>query len=715
MNNPFSVQRTEFESPHSVQSGDNTMYSPRRSCHRRIYRLHSTVALGLLTVLIVAASHAAAATIRVPQDHNTIQAGIDAASSGDVVVVDAGTYKERIHLKPGITVRSAGDDRKGKLGLQRAETTIIDGNVAGATAPGVTMDEDATLDGFSVTGIGQYDEERWKKHHATQGEEQAKEPIGAPGTAGIAVLGVTRCTVTNNIVHHIGYTGIGITGAKGKHVSPHIFRNVTYRNMGGGIGSMRGSTAIIEENICFENFYAGIGHEDANPLVINNTCYKNVRAGIGISEGACPTVHGNKCYHNRRAGIGVRTEATTSPIVEDNDCYENDMAGIGAREDATPIIRHNRCYKNAMAGIGCRTKACPLIEHNECYENGMAGIGCRTEAEPVIRHNRCHDNEMAGIGSQLGARPVIVSNECFGNLMAGVGTETEAVAVIRGNKCYNNLMAGIGSRTGARPIIEGNFCYDNVLAGIGSEDGSIPVIRNNQCVKNGQAGIGTQTGARALIVENECRENTLAGIGIREEASAVIIENKCLENKTVAIGVRNASNAYVAKNELVRTGGMPPMIAIREDSSAVVIDNTIKGGGVAGVMVQGTAMISGNQFQGNGPRGGPGPPNFAAWIHGGSTVSFSDNRTDRWRHALFASGAKQVRATGNTASHFLRVSIVVDKSEKPAHVFGNVAISDNSDDEAVKLSGPQGVVGENSRKGPDRKTKANEAGATGTR
>ena len=62
----------------------------------------------------------------------------------------------------------------------------------------------------------------------------------------------------------------------------------------------------------------------------------------------------------------------------------------------------------------------------------------------------------------------------------------------------------------------------------------------------------------------------------------MIIENKCIENKTVAIGVRNASNAYVAKNELVRTGGMPPMIAIREDSSAVVIDNTIKGGGVAG-------------------------------------------------------------------------------------------------------------------------------------
>ncbi len=139
------------------------------------------------------------------------------------------------------------------------------------------------------------------------------------------------------------------------------------------------------------------------------------------------------------------------------------------------------------------------------------------------------------------------------------------------------------------------------------------------------------------------------------------------------------------------------MIAIREDSSAIVTDNTIIGGGVAGVMVQGTAAITGNQFRGNGPRAG-GPPNFAAWVLGGSNVSFFNNRTDRWRHALFARDANQIWATNNTTSNFLGTAILVDRSKLPAHVFGNIALSNSENDKPATVKGPQGVVGDNVQK-----------------
>ncbi|MDB4733184.1 right-handed parallel beta-helix repeat-containing protein [Planctomicrobium sp.] len=367
------------------------------------------------------ANYTVAATIEVPKDHSKIQAAIDAAQDGDVILVAAGTYHERIDLKSGITVKSAGDDAPGKLGLKRAEATIIDGGGEGSKA-GVTMAERSTLDGLTITNIGVYDDEKWNHHHKSHGNEQSHAHIGEPGVAGVSIEGV-NCTVTNNIVHHIGYTGIAIQRVGEKPCSPHIYKNVCYRNMGGGIGSMKGSTAVIEENICFHNFYAGIGHDNASPTVISNTCYENIRAGIGVSEGSCAIVRGNRCYHNRRAGIGIRTDNTTRPLIEGNDCYENDMAGIGTDEGAAPTLRGNRCYRNKLAGIGVREHSHATIINNECYENGKAGIGQESNSVTILIGNYSHHNKASGIGFAAcdSGESTLINNRVIDNALVAIG------------------------------------------------------------------------------------------------------------------------------------------------------------------------------------------------------------------------------------------------------------------------------------------------------
>lgn len=365
----------------------------------------------VIIVMSVLVGGARADVLQVPRDHQKIQAAIDSAKADDTVLVAAGTYRERVRLKDGVTLRSAGDDAKGKLGLKRAEATIIDGGGKQGEGPGVAMADDATLDGFTVTNVGVYDDAEWKRHHATHGNEQAHEHIGEPGTAGISAIGVT-CKITNNIVHHIGYTGIAIQGVEGKRCSPSVLRNVCYRNMGGGIGSMRGSTSVIEENVCFQNFYAGIGHEGSSPLVVNNDCYENIRAGIGISEGSKPVVRGNRCHHNRRAGIGIRTGEETQPVVEDNDCHHNDMAGIGCEKECAPLIRNNRCHENTLAGIGCRDDARPLIVGNHCIKNQAVGIGFEEtkSSQATVINNHVADNDKVAIGIHSGWKVRLIGN-----------------------------------------------------------------------------------------------------------------------------------------------------------------------------------------------------------------------------------------------------------------------------------------------------------------
>lgn len=417
--------------------------------------------------------------LRVPSEFATIAGALSAAKSGDQILVAPGVYRERIEIPAGVEVRSVGRDTPGTLGLLRAERTILDGAGGAGERPGVLMSAGAVLDGFTVTGVGAYQEEEWRRHHETRGRLQSYEHIGAPGVAGIAV-GET-CEVRNNIVHHIGYTGIAVSGAA---ASPLIVSNVCYRNMGGGIGAMNRSTASIRGNTCFENFYAGIGHENADPVVEFNRCFGNIRAGIGISEGASPVVRSNLCYGNRRAGIGIRTGATTRPVVEGNECHANGMAGIGVEQEARPTLAGNRCYRNLAAGIGAQSGAIPTILRNECFENAEAGIGLMSGRETLVEGNHCHHNQKAGIG------------------FAGGKTAGRWSALVRSNRFVENRAVAAGINPGWSVRFVGNV-FERT-------EGRAPLVM-------------VFKGSQATLVGNRLRGNGVAGIRVAGEAD--LLEN----------------------------------------------------------------------------------------------------------------------------------------------------------------------------------------------
>lgn len=502
-----------------------------------------------LLLAVAAGRPVFAETIRVPQDHKTIQAAIDASQEGDLILVAAGEYRERIRLKPGITLRSDGDNTPGKEGLKRAEATIIDGGGKDETSPGIAMAEGSALDGFTVTNVGLYDDALWKKQFDSHGEDLGDEEgsVQAEGTVpAIGIRGVT-CTVSRCIVHHNGDVGIGVLGNKNATTAPLINGNIVARNMGGGIGVAENAEAIIRGNNCNENLRAGIGCRQANPIVTDNVCRGNVRAGIGCREGAKPVVRGNKCFQNRRAGIGIRMEGTA-----------------------------------------------PLVESNECFENEMAGIGCRDHASPVLRNNVCRNNKMAGIGCRDGGQPLIVGNECRGNDQAGIGVQGKSIVTIQ--------------------------------------------------------------------------------------------QNQCIDNKLVAIGVTDGSTAEISKNELAREGGMPPIIAVKDGSTASIIENRISGGGVAAVLVQGTATLRGNAFKGKSGKQGN-----AVWVWADSKVTIDDNAFEGYRTAVDAKKATLV-VTGNTINQFQATAIVIRESQKPAHVYGNTAISADAGAQVVVVEGASGIV-----------------------
>lgn len=457
----------------------------------------------LLLLLCQVAGPAVAATIHVPSDHKTIQAAIDVAAEGDTVLVQPGKYVERIRLKNGVAVQSAGDASNGSIGLKRAEVTIIDGGGMTATGPAVVMAEKSLLDGFTVTRVGVFNQQEYDEHYATQGENQRDEAEADEDFPVIAIPKVLA-VVKNNVICENGHTGIGCTG---KSNASLILKNVAYRNMGGGIGVTEGATPTVEANRCYNNLRSGIGSRNSGALIAGNECFDNVRAGIGMRDGAKPIVRANKCYGNQRAGIGCRTKGT-SPVIEDNDCYRNKMAGIGCRDEAAPLIRGNRCYENTLAGIGSRDSAQPIVVGNKCYRNMEAGIGTASGARAFIAHNECYENEKTGIGQHSDAVTIIGGNHIHHNKLAGIGFEEcrSGQSTVLNNKVIDNALVAIGIHGGWKVHLFGNelFRQDGLPPIVMVFKGAEADFSDNIILGSGVAGIRTEGVVRIMNNKFEC-------------------------------------------------------------------------------------------------------------------------------------------------------------------------------------------------------------------
>ena len=186
--------------------------------------------------------------LRVPQDHATIQAAIDAAKPRDVVVVEAGTYFELIAMKDGVMLISEASKKGDELvAVPRARTklprrslrTIIDGSKAEPSRHGMFdfpagASRHTVVDGFTIQNLPEQD-------HHIPGHAHGLNMRGASPL-------VMNCYIRKNgstgIGNHVLYTDQGaelaardFRHANIKHqASAVIYRNIICYSLGRGIG-----------------------------------------------------------------------------------------------------------------------------------------------------------------------------------------------------------------------------------------------------------------------------------------------------------------------------------------------------------------------------------------------------------------------------------------------------------------------------------------------
>ncbi|MFQ5647230.1 MAG: nitrous oxide reductase family maturation protein NosD [bacterium] len=350
------------------------------------------VVLGILILALAAPGTVFSQEIVVPRDYDRIQDAIDAAQPGDQVKVLAGIYSEIITMKTGVDLLGEG-----------ADVTTIVALAEGPPSAVITAADEATLDGFTITGA------RGRPGHAVMCKDVSPK--------------ISNCIVRDN-----DYTGIGVHNAK---AFPVVENNRVHNNGGPGIANNYGASATI----------------------LGNEIYLNTRAGIG-NVGSATVMKGNKIYSNSLAGIG--TISCSALVIEGNDIHGNSGVEIavlsvkGARIEVDAVIENN-----TIAGSGgppsiiCENTS-PIISRNVITNMGSTGIMVIASAPQIIGNNISTDGP-AGVYVKTGSAPIIEGNTIFGGGRRGIVGDTSQ-AIINDNKILDTGISGqAGSASGSMP------------------------------------------------------------------------------------------------------------------------------------------------------------------------------------------------------------------------------------------------------------------------
>lgn len=316
--------------------------------------------LFLLTVLLVSSMGAMGScgsdsesgrVISVPGDAATIQEAVDRAESGDLVLIEAGTYHESVVVEtPRITIR--GVDRN---------QVVLDGRYE-------------LPNGFEVTSDG-VAVENLTVHSFRQN--------------GVIVSGAYRRAADDSIP--VGTTGNSIAGFRVSYVT--AYNNGLY-----GVYSFAAQDGLIE------NVYAS-GHPDSGIYVGQckpcNTVVKSIVAENNAIGYYGTNASGNvwvveSVFRGNRLGVAPNSQSTEKLAPQEDAVIAGNLVVDNDNADA-PEIRMGFFSGGIVVGAGTRN----TIVRNRVSGHSWAGIAVMPMNSYEPAGNRVVENVMTGNGVDL--------------------------------------------------------------------------------------------------------------------------------------------------------------------------------------------------------------------------------------------------------------------------------------------------------------------------
>ena len=453
------------------------------------------------------------------RDYTSIQAAIDAASSGMTIYVHPGTYREGLIITKSVSIFGTGSRNEVVVESTGADVAWFqggDGHLANMT--------------LRQAGGG-----NWYGVDISAGSPTLENlDIASQSLANIAIHEGADPTIRDSRIHDSPESGLYIYD----NGSGTIFNNEIVDNAKAGISVATGASPTVIDNRISGSGYEGIwvisdaggGHFEGNDLRGNGRGAWDVEAGAG------PIIRVSNLPDDGSAQPEVVTPQGLHVAAAGGRDFRNIQDAINAATDGTTIYVHPGTYTGGMLidktieiiGVGERNQILvestgadvawfqggngrlanmtlrqlgggswygidisagnPTIENVDLSSRSLANIAIREGADPTIRDSRIHDSPESGIYIYDKGRGTIVNNDIIDNAKAGITVATGAMPTVVKNRVSGSGYEGVWVISDAGGgHFEGNDLRGNGRGAWDIEAGAGPVVRTNNLSDDGNA------------------------------------------------------------------------------------------------------------------------------------------------------------------------------------------------------------------------------------
>lgn len=300
-------------------------------------------------VLLALTPLAAADTLRVPKDHATIQAAIEAAAAGDTVLVSKGEYPGPIVIdgRSDLVLRGAGhpvlDASAVDHGLSILGSTgiqVIGFDVEGAGLAGILVSgsTDVLVQRCRITGKGSL----------------SKWPVAALQVAGGSLVSLDR-NRAEQVVVGLRFYGEGGPEATDCTLTRNVVGEVWHAKI-----ELRGSGHHVERNVLQEGGDVGLFLDASDCTVLRNTV-RDSSTGIDVFGGDGAHFERNVVRDTGLHGLHVSAAATGTTLLRDTLVTSGSTAALIL--DASGVIAtETRILKATGKGVQLTGSGCTLTD-----------------------------------------------------------------------------------------------------------------------------------------------------------------------------------------------------------------------------------------------------------------------------------------------------------------------------------------------------------------